>query len=66
MDTCTSADHGTRVNVCIPNHRAELGQSIISDSVIKAHSVGFGVNGIEAVNSRPMAVCRPIDVLALR
>jgi len=34
--------------------------------VSKVHSMDFGVNGIEAVSSRPMAVCWPIDVLALR
>jgi len=54
MVTCTCA----HVNLCIPNHWAELRQSVISD---QSPSYGLGVNGVEAVNSRHMAVCRPVD-----
>jgi len=31
MNTCTSVDRGTHVNVYITNHMAELEQSVISD-----------------------------------
>jgi len=35
-------------------------QSLVT-LVTKVHFMDFGVNGIEAVSSRPVAVCRPID-----
>ena len=63
MDTCTYAHLGTHVNACIPNHRVELRKSLVA-LVTKVYSMDLGENGVETVSSRPMAICRPIDVPA--
>jgi len=53
----------TNVNGCIPNHGVELWQSGISD--VNDQSPFYGVNGVEAVSSRPEVVCRPIDCICV-
>jgi len=63
-----------RVNACISNHRTEphgsqslvtLVTKVYSMDFGKVHSIYFGMNGVKAVSSRPMAVCRRRDCICI-